>query len=274
MSAKVLTVTFDTNTLNSVVSPENAQRGTTESGASVRAALQAGRILGVFSETLVTLEAIPRKDRADVLGKSRLVSHKLPEGSDVERIYSFINTPPQEDIRSKERVENALKLNMRPLFSPMHLGKPHWTRNDCPLYTPENPVDLLLCMQKMERLVGEIAQRGVGKAIADAVAINLGNFDPVVVRQMSEPERWELIHQGLGRAQSKAERKRVAEAVAEWADGDAVAAHYGFGIDLFCSEDFASQSGKSVLDHAHREWLSEKFEVQFVSLAELAARVS
>ena len=47
-----LTVTFDTNTLASVVSPETAQRGTGTSGAIIRTAIQAGQIQGFFSETL------------------------------------------------------------------------------------------------------------------------------------------------------------------------------------------------------------------------------
>ena len=64
-----LTVTFDTNTLASVVAPETAQRGTGESGAIVAAAMRAGGIRGFFSETVITLEGIKNVDRADVLGK-------------------------------------------------------------------------------------------------------------------------------------------------------------------------------------------------------------
>ncbi len=64
-----LTVTFDTNTLASVVAPETAQRGTGESGAIVAAAMRAGRIRGFFSETVITLEGIKNVDRADVLGR-------------------------------------------------------------------------------------------------------------------------------------------------------------------------------------------------------------
>jgi hypothetical protein len=41
-----------------------------------------------------------------------------------------------------------------------------------------------------------------------------------------------------------------------------VAAHYGFGIDQFCSEDFRkSASGRSVLDCDNRKWLSEEFGI-------------
>jgi len=48
-------------------------------------------------------------------------------------------------------------------------------------------------------------------------------------------------------------------ALNEWADGDSVAAHYGYGIDLFCSEDFGKNpSGTSVLDNNNQKWLNEE----------------
>src|SRR6267143_2097129 len=42
----------------------------------------------------------------------------------------------------------------------------------------------------------------------------------------------------LGNPRNPAERKKINRAIKEWADGDSVAAQYGYKIDLFCSEDF------------------------------------
>ena len=50
-----LTVTFDTNTLDSVVVPDRAQRESGASGVVVRNAIQNGRIEGSFSERLIPL---------------------------------------------------------------------------------------------------------------------------------------------------------------------------------------------------------------------------
>jgi hypothetical protein len=81
--------------------------------------------------------------------------------------------------------------------------------------------------------------------------------------------------QGLGRATDKSEKKKVADAVREWGDGDSIAAHYGFGIQLFRSEDFRkNRSGRSVLDCGDRQWLSSEFSIEFVSLAEFARKVT
>ena len=61
--------------------------------------------------------------------------------------------------------------------------------------------------------------------------------------------------------------------VREWADGDSIAAHYGFGIDLFCTADCGKNArGPSVLDSDNRKWLREEFGIQFVTLDEIAAR--
>lgn len=67
-----LTVTFDTNTLNSVIWPENQQCENPEDAITVRAAIQDGRIRGFFSETLYTLEGIVSYERAEILGKTRV----------------------------------------------------------------------------------------------------------------------------------------------------------------------------------------------------------
>jgi hypothetical protein len=112
----------------------------------------------------------------------------------------------------------------------------------------------------------EILKRGVGRAVGIELGLKYSAHAGA-----SKPE---LFQQGFGRACDRAERKRVAKVVREWADGNSVAAHYGFGIDLFCSEDFRrSTSGPSVLDFDSRNWLREEFGIQFVTLAELAARV-
>ena len=117
-------------------------------------------------------------------------------------------------------------------------------------------------MDSVNSLATEIAKHGVGHAVAVELGLQFSKRD-------------ELSFQRLGRAPSKRDRERVAEAVREWADGDSVAAHYGFGIDLFCSADCGKNvTGPSVLDGDHRKWLREGFGVQFVTLAELVTRVA
>ncbi len=102
----------------------------------------------------------------------------------------------------------------------------------------------------------------MGEAVAVKLGLELSRRDGAPL---------ELFHQGLGRARNTFERKKVIKAIGEWADGDSVAAHYGFGIELSCSDDFGKGgSNPSVLDPNNRGWLTPQFGMQFVTLAELA----
>ena len=85
----VMRVTFDTNTLDLVSRPERHTRGPDYlHGRKVNQALKAGTLSGFFSETLVTLEGIEKKDRLRVLATTRLsplplVFRTAPDGVQV-----------------------------------------------------------------------------------------------------------------------------------------------------------------------------------------------
>lgn len=122
-----LTVTFDTNTLASVVSPDAAQRDTGTSGAVVRAAIQAGRIQGFFSETLITLEGIGHEDRSKVLGKTQVVTETTsPSKNTINITVGVRHFRTEPDSRFSARVEGAIALGMRVLevVSTMGVGSP------------------------------------------------------------------------------------------------------------------------------------------------------
>ena len=264
-----LTVTFDTNTLASVISPETAQRETGTSGAVVRAAIQAGDIQGFFSETLITLEGIENKDRPEILGKTRVVTEtSSPSKNTINITVGVRHFRKPLHPRFSERVQGALALGMQPLRAAARIGGIHLQGDTPPLFEPEGGITALVrCMDKVNSMTTEIAKHGVGQAIAVELGVEFSKRTGI-----STPE---LFLQGLGRAANKSERERVAAAICEWADGDSVAAHYGFGVELFCSEDFRkSASGPSVLDDDNRKWLREEFGIRFVTLAELAARAA
>jgi hypothetical protein len=68
----------------------------------------------------------------------------------------------------------------------------------------------------------------------------------------------------------EAEKHLVYKAVAEWADGDAIATHIAHRIGYFCTRDRGVGAGaSSVLAPANRHALSEKFGMIFVTPEEL-----
>jgi len=265
-----LTVTFDTNTLASVVSPDitGAQRGTGPSGATVRTAIQAGQIQGFFSETLITLEGIEDKDRAQVLGKTEVIHESSSAGKNITLTVGVRHTRNPFDPRFTTRVQQALALGMLPLRTAARIGGFHIMAPNYPIFEPTGGIlELVRCMDNVNEMTTEIARRGVGEAVAVKLGLEFGNRR----KDESKPELW---LRGLRLAHNKSERTKVAMAIREWADGDSVAAHYGFGIDLFCSDDCGkTAAGPSVLDCNNRRWLREDFGVQFVRLDDLAKRV-
>ena len=82
------------------------------------------------------------------------------------------------------------------------------------------------------------------------------------------PSPW---FKALGAAPDIHETREVARAIAEWSDGDSIAAHYGYGNDIFCTGDKARPGRPSILDAANRAWLMTEFGVRFCTIRELAS---
>lgn len=65
---------------------------------------------------------------------------------------------------------------------------------------------------------------------------------------------------------SKTEIKQFSLSVAEWADGDSLAAHYAFNNDYFCTNDQAGNAGgKSVFHPDNLHLVSKKFGIQVIT---------
>jgi hypothetical protein len=112
------------------------------------------------------------------------------------------------------------------------------------------------CMDKVNAAATAIGLRGVGRARALALGTNFNTREGFLTE-------WWL--QRLGRAQNQAEEREVQKAISEWADGDAIASHIGFQIDLFCTHDMG-KSNDSILSPAHRQWLETQYGVKFTTL--------
>jgi hypothetical protein len=111
-----LTVTFDTNTLDAVVSPDTAQRGTGSCGTIVQDAIRAGRIRGFFSETVFTLEGITNADRPEVLGKTGIAFQSSSSGpNQITSEIAVRHFRKPLDPRASDRIQKALTLGMQPL---------------------------------------------------------------------------------------------------------------------------------------------------------------
>lgn len=161
------------------------------------------------------------------------------------------------------RVKRAVDLGMRILEAP-RVGGVRIADPSGELYAKDTDEGALANrLMRFESIAAAIEARGLGHARLLKVA-----------RSLDRGVGFESGRADIIRASSPRDRRKVARAVAEWADGDSVSAHYAYANDLFCTEDRAAKAGRdSVMHPAQRDWLQRTYGIEIVSIAELAARI-
>lgn len=269
----MIRVTFDSNSLDRAVRPERFPKDP-HHGAyiKVRNALAARQIKGYFSESLITLEGIENKHRVDVMGSTHLAMQGLRpytanDGREIVEIPVRMEQARRElHPEHRARILAAVTLKVHALRGPNRVG---WIRvddTDRIIFESHDCDDVLLnALELATEVASAVQARGVGQALLLKIAADFATRDNVT-------EPWP---QSLPRARNDAEQRQVQRAVAEWADGDAVSSHIGFGIDLFCSEDMGKSTGgfASILNLTNRAWLTSTYGVRFVTLPELASMI-
>jgi hypothetical protein len=212
-----------------------------------------------------TLDPITQPELAGPLQAECMIIHeslnsKRVEGFFCETVLTVEGGQQSPRPDTVARVKRALELGLRVLSAP-RVGVAPSGVLDNEFYAED--VDSLTRLQRYEVISAAIRARGSGFARVVKVGhLRSDGADPPG---------------GLARlewARSRSDVTKVARAIAEWADGESVAAHYGYANDLFCTEDRAAKAGRySVMHPAQRSWLHRVFGVEFVSVAELAARL-
>jgi hypothetical protein len=265
----VLRVTFDTNTIERIIAPERfAEEAGFTAYQEIRASLEDGRIRGFFSEALVGLDAYRKEEKVEFLGNARFRSEALTTGpaSIGISVGAQWGAKPELSQQFLHRLEGMKALGMKGLIGPRRLGDLHPYPGDLVVYEPlQNCDEVVSHADKTAAIDRALSQRGLGRA----KVVNLGlQFSQ---RDGKSGEWWP---QGIARVRDNTERKKIREAICEWADGDAIAAHFGYGNDLFCTEDMARNSGvQSAFHPQNRGWLKTEFDIVFVSLTELAEQI-
>jgi len=171
--------------------------------------------------------------------------------------------PPLDPTHAK-MIATIEAMGMRALRGPARMCGIRAKDGQVKFFEPHKSVlELAECMDKVNTLATEIGRRAIGYAVPVKLGLEL-----LTPEEIAKPTLW---FEGLRRASGY---KRTQRAIAEWAGADSIAAHYGYGIDLFCTEDNGRNAkGPSVLDDTNRAWLQKDYGIEFVSLAELAERL-
>lgn len=265
-------VTFDTNTLDRAVRPERFPKDVRQAEyIKVRQGLMSGTIDGFFCETIVTCEGIQNSDRAEVLGGTRLASqqeHLQNEaGERVIKLSLKTEMPKLKPLHPEviAMLQAALKVGMKALGAP-RIG---WLRIEDPeneIYFQEIPNSVAQSerLEKFHMALSAIESRGVGFSQIEILA-------KIFSQRVNVAEPW---YKSLVRTKDVLEENAVKRAVAEWADGDSIAAHIGYGIDYFCTNDIGkSAKTDSIFDIENRAWLNQHYGVKIITLSDLAKMV-
>lgn len=244
-------VTFDSNAWETVFAPDDT------AGASVRVALQAHDILGFICEAGFRIEAITKPKRPSYfaqpyLGVSVGITTPLENG-----VFSISvsmgpddskhpGLPPTQALKLSRAFAAGVKLMDGQNW--MSLPRPPEIKDRSRFVTESEEVRHEREERQLE-VYAEIEARGVGKAMFDAV------------------DGW------TDRVRSAHEEKQLIRACAEWADAEFVAAHIAYRNDIFCTNDRAGNSGHSIFDAVNRAWLTDRYGVKFMTLAELIEAV-
>jgi hypothetical protein len=264
-------VTFDNSTLKEVVTPDRCVNSRDHAAfVAVHEALKSGRVRGYFGDSILTLDSLGREDKVNVIGSASIESRADSTGP-----YTLTLTIGARWNRTKPinaiflaRIQAALSLGMRALVGPRRLGDTLSVQGfGDSFYVPNGtPEEFVACATKTNALDQELWRRGIGRGRA----VNLG-----LAWSEREGTAGEWWPKGLGRHRNSAEREEAHKAINEWADGDAVAAHVGYGNDLFCTHDFAGDAGETSVFHcSNRDWLTTAYGLKFVTLPELAEQIT
>ena len=92
-----------------------------------------------------------------------------------------------------------------------------------------------------------------------------------IVKRLKVTKPWFEV---LDQPKDVHEERAIERAIGEWADGDTVAAHIGYGHDAICTEDMGQSAGApSIFDAANRAWLASAYGVHILNPSELAAQL-
>jgi len=277
-----LKVTFDTNVLDLACRPGRFPKDSRQPDLrKVYDALLDGKIEGFYPVTMLTIEGVVKCARARVYGGTQITTgpetvsilraEELPDSlrerwgdEDFEQIRRELRVE-QPDRKSlhrevQARVRAANTLGLKALKAPPRIGAFHIQDNEENFYLSTGAGDELKAwIARVHKIARAIEARGVEMAQVKALGLN-------------SPDVETAWYKGLKSASDIHQVRAIERAFGEWADGDAIASHIAYGVDVFCTNDVGkSNVAKSVLDHDNRQWLQRAYCVTFMSFDELLA---
>lgn len=258
-------ILFDSNVWQQIVIPGNYKHESAYPAyQKIQQAIIDHRIHAFLSETIFTIEALPKKIRRDALGSKKVkmettetagtdnsLTLSLSIGPDPNDALRIMDTPILEKYLSE-----ALRLGFKIASLPRIGGL---VNKDVEKFIDRmNNDDFNKYCEKLGEVLRKMEDKGAGMAQIKAIGKRYND---------------RIWMKGLKKA-PESENKIIAKAAAEWADGDAVAISIGLGCDCFCTRDQGKGAGiHSVLSKANLEWLGSEYGLRTIIPEQLASLI-
>ncbi|WP_155295302.1 hypothetical protein [Chromobacterium violaceum] len=270
---KSIHVTFDSNIWESIlIGGKLKEHSEKEALSTILLLIQSKMITPYISDVIITLESIRKLDRKryhkDITIKTTLTpSAESDTKTDIAKPYKITLTPQYDHHTGLcetllVATRKALELGFTFINAP-RIGS---LRLDEKLYKPieSNEEELSERLARSNEAILAFEKEGLGSYQVYKLGLQAIENDP----GLSKLGPYRAFSHG------KESEKELAQTIAEWADGDALAAHYAHKHDFFCTLDSGKSAGSSsVLHHSRRKWLQENFGIKIVTPKELVQHI-
>jgi hypothetical protein len=244
----MVSVTFDSNVWESIV--DDTKRNDSPAYPKIYDLIKNDEITPYFFEGIVSLETIQKENRKGYIGGFK-ATISIQVG-DEEPIVSEGTPPPELSEYLKVNIPKAISMGFKFIRNPRIGGHGIDASADCAAKDIKFPLDERL--QRTFEVTRFIENLGAGKGKLDN-DIEQNQGGGMVDKTKNE---------------TNLTNKQFAKNIAEWVDGDAIAAHYGYGIDYFCTNDRARGAGvNSIFSAANVNQVRQKYGIKVVSPDEL-----
>ncbi len=245
-----MNVTFDSNVWEKVIDEDNRHL------AIIKDKIRNGRIQAYICEIALSLESIKRKIRAEFFEDYRpriTVNHLPAEG---EKLVMQVCVAPNVELHPGHHPKQQAKLlEARNLgFRVLRMANAGTVRTqEIPdeMYMDNTNDDIDEFWRYAERLsscADYITSMGCGQTAYNQLKEEFNLFD--AGSQLIPIKR----------------RKKFLKAIAEWVDGESLAAHYAAGNEFFCTNDKARSAGtKSIFHEINKSRLEAEYGIKIIS---------
>lgn len=247
-------VLFDSNIYRDILDISTARHSNKAAVEDVHNAIVNKKIQGILSDTIFTIEAIPRKLRYKALSSSQVEVHIFGD-NDSEIPIRELGEKNKISLDKWRKKYSGLAISLGFKFVKLpRLGN----------FNSSIPREYYLSAalseaeyHKINNIVGEFSRlletRGLGIAQLKRLGEQTASSKSVWYKRLEN-----------------ADPEICAKLVGEWADADSVAVCKGYEIDYFCSEDKGKSAiSTSIMSPENVEWLKIQHNINVITLNEL-----